>query len=102
MMMKTLTTLCMVGALGASAAFAGPIDNRQHAQRERIQQGVKSGELTRPEARRLAQQEAGIRRLEAQAKSDGKITRSEALRLDRRLDAAGRHIAVQKHDRQDR
>ena len=101
-MNKILMTVALGGILSTAAYAQNPIDKREHNQRGRIQQGVRSGELTRPEARRLAVEEARIRLVEARAKKGGEVTAREALRLDHRLDAASRDIYRQKHDRQDR
>src|SRR5262245_8405561 len=58
--------------LVAGPLFAGTpgLDHREHHQAQRIRQGVNSGELTRPEARRLVRGEARLHRNEARAKSD--------------------------------
>jgi len=87
----------------STVAYANsPINKREQIQRERIQQGVKSGELTRPEARSLRVEEAKLRVAEARVKRDGVVTPREALRVNRRLNAASRDIFRQKHDRQSR
>jgi hypothetical protein len=78
------------------------VNQRQQNQRERIQQGVKSGELTRREAARLREQEARIRAAERRAKRDGEVTAAERARLERELRRASENIRKQKHDKQDR
>jgi hypothetical protein len=101
-MRKVISGILLTGILCTPLFAANPVDRREQAQRARIRQGVRSGELTRNETRRLAQQEARIRVVERKAKSDGEITKKEALRLDRVLDRASRNIHRQKNDRQDR
>jgi len=79
------------------------INERQQNQRERIQQGVRSGELTPVEAARLRRQEAQIRLNEARARqSGGEFTPQERARIQRQLDRESRRIYRQKHDAQDR
>ena len=101
-MRKVILSLLFCGTLCTPMFAANPIDRREHNQKARIRQGVRSGELTRAEARRLAKEEARIRKIERKAKSDGKITRPEARRLNRALDKTSRDIYKQKHDNQDR
>lgn len=40
--------------------------------------------------------------MQRKAKKDGVVTGREARRIDRQQDQASRHIARQKHDRQER
>lgn len=81
---------------------AARVDKRQDRQDTRIDQGVASGELTRPEQARMEVQQARIGRMENRIEADGKVTGKEALRLERKQDQASRSIARNKHDRQDR
>jgi Skp family chaperone for outer membrane proteins len=78
------------------------VNQRQHNQRERIQQGVKSGELTRRETGRLAEEQRDIRQLERGYKSDGRLTEAERRDLHHEQNQASRDIYRQKHDDQDR
>lgn len=104
--------LLAVACLGAFAAQAqtvtlgehqaARVDNRQDRQDTRIDQGVASGELTRPEQARMGVQQARIGRMENRIEADGKVTGKEALRLERKQDQASRSIARNKHDRQHR
>jgi hypothetical protein len=110
--MKRLSavTWVLAGLLGASlAAHAdGPrprdpgVNARQHQQRDRIQQGVRSGELTRRETGRLAEQQRDIRQLERAYKSDGTLSAPERRDLHHEQNQASRDIYAQKHDAQDR
>ena len=54
------------------------VNNRQHRQERRIEQGVRSGELTHQEAKGWRKEERNIRREERAFKSDGKLTRAES------------------------
>jgi len=108
MNMKKTTLLAGIG-LALSMAMAGSVsagtprlDQREHNQRGRIHDGVASGELTRPEARRLAAGQAHVRRAEARAKSDGVVTGRERAHLQHEANQQSRRIYRQKHDGQDR
>ena len=78
------------------------VNARQHNQQARIQQGVRSGELTRREAYRVRESQRDIRQLERAYKSDGELTRVERRDLYREQNQASRQIYRQKHDAQDR
>lgn len=88
-------------ALPAMAGTPG-LDARQQNQRERIAEGVRSGELTRPETRRLVRGEIRLHRHERIARSDGVVTAAERLRLQRNANRMSQRIYLQKHDPQSR
>ena len=93
-----------LSAFAASAQNANTprIDQRQANQEQRIDQGIASGELTKPEARRLTHQENRINRAEDKAKADGTVTAQEKKRLTKMQNKTSRHIYRQKHDAQER
>ena len=74
------------------------LNAREHNQRARIHNGVVSGELTRPEARRLAAGQVHLHRAEARAKSDGVVTGRERAWLQHEANQQSRRIYRQKHD----
>jgi hypothetical protein len=87
----------------ATTSTAAPIHDpyvnaQQHRQHERIQQGVRSGQLTRSETRELANQQRSLRQQERGYKSDGVMTHNE--RQDMRQDQRGasQNVYTQKHD----
>jgi hypothetical protein len=83
----------------ASAQTSTPrIDRRETRQHERIQQGVRSGELTHGEARNLRAGQRHIHRMEMRAKSDGKVTPRERARITRAQDRQSRKIWREKHN----
>lgn len=97
--------VAVIFVLGASAvSMAGPrgINARQHREQQRINQGIRSGELTRREAIRAQAGLARIRINERFARSDGYLSPSERARLERQLNHESRYIYRQKHDGQDR
>src|ERR1044072_4272005 len=102
-----LTLAGVLGVVSVSQADAHRtrdpgVNQRQHNQRERIQQGVKSGELTRRETGRLAEEQRDIHQLEHAYKSDGTLTGAERRDLQHEQNQASRDIYRQKHDAQDR
>jgi len=74
------------------------INQRQRSQRHRINQGVRSGELTRNEARHLRADERAINRDKRMAKADGHITRAERRQLRRDENRTSRAIRRDKHN----
>lgn len=108
-MSKTLAVMAGLAlAIGSLAAQADPgtrspgVNARQHHQAHRIGQGIKSGELTRREARGLAEQQRDIRQLKRAYKSDGSLTAAERRDLHHEQNQASRNIWRQKHDAQER
>lgn len=98
-----LTILWSLGAANEASAQSTPgVRNVQERQMKRIGHGVKNGELTRYEAKRLAREQRHIQRDKRRAKADGVVTGRERRHIRREQRQANRHIAVQKHDRQDR
>jgi hypothetical protein len=101
-MKHTILALLLIGGLGTTAD-AQRIHNRQHNQGDRIQQGVRSGELTRPETRRLATRERELRQDVRRDRIDGGgLTARERARIENRQDRLSRDIYRQKHDNQSR
>lgn len=78
------------------------VDQRQERQEKRIDQGIKTGELTKGEAARLGAQQNKIKVDEARAKADGKVTAKERAKLKREQNRANRNIFRKKHNRRDR
>lgn len=74
------------------------VNQRQRNQAHRINQGVRSGELTRDERATLGAEQRAIRQEERQYKSDGMLTRDERRDLHQDMNAASRHIYEEKHD----
>ena len=105
----TAVACALVGLLGASMAAHADgrvrdpgVNARQQHQRGRIQQGVRSGELTRRETGRLVEEQRDIRQLERAYKSDGTLTTAERRDLHHEQNQASRDIHAQKHDARDR
>ncbi|TCV83284.1 hypothetical protein [Sulfurirhabdus autotrophica] len=108
----------VLASVAASSAFAQPgvhhgeahahrvnaatrdpgVNRHQIHQHERIQQGVRSGELTHSEAKNLRSEQRSIRQEERQYKSDGVLTRDERKDLHQDQRAASKDIYNEKHD----
>ncbi|HUI09193.1 MAG TPA: hypothetical protein VL221_02635 [Bacteroidota bacterium] len=100
--MKKLVLLCsliVLAAAFASAQTATPrVARRQLKQQARIEQGVKSGELTARETKHLELQQAKIQADKRKAKSDGVVTPAERAKLAREQNRASRTIYRLKHN----
>lgn len=98
--MKNLLSAIVVLALCTSMAHAKKdrVDKRQNHQRQRVKEGVKSGEITKAEAKKIHRQGKRIRKAEAMAKKDGVVTNKEKARLERMQDRRSKTIAKAKHN----
>lgn len=76
------------------------LSQRDINQQQRIEQGLKSGQLTTREASRLEREQSQINRAEANAMKDGNVSAAEKARIDRMQDRASQDIYRQKHDAQ--
>ena len=96
-----LPVLAQTAPAPARGPAATPgVDQRQANQQQRIDQGVKSGELTGKEAARLEKGQERIQKMETKAKADGKVTPKERERLQKAQNQQSKKIANEKHDRQ--
>jgi hypothetical protein len=75
---------------------------KQRTQHHRIQQGVRSGQLTHHEARQLRNQQAKVVHYKRMAMADGRVTRDERMLINRTQHNASQNIYRQKHDGQTR
>jgi hypothetical protein len=91
-------TIAALPVIAAAGNRDPGVNQRQHHQQHRIQQGVQSGELTRGETRRLQAEQRGIRQEERTYKADGVLTRDERKDLHQDLNTASRNIYIEKHD----
>jgi hypothetical protein len=100
--MKTRATLLItiVMSLGANAAlaFTSGIDQRQSNQEARIEQGVRSGELTNRESVRLVRGQVELQKMENRSKRDGVVTNRERARLHKKASGESGRIYRNKHD----
>jgi len=108
--LRFLTPPALVGALalpalGQTTQSTSPdttrtprINARKVRQQQRIAQGVRSGQLTPAETRRLERQQARIKADKLQAKADGNVTPQERARLTHEQNRASRSIYRLKHN----
>ena len=90
-------------AQGARYRGYGNINRREDSQRVRIQEGIRSGKLTKKEAARLINQQNRIEVYETRSRmDDGRLDRQERRRLNRMLDRSSHNIYREKHDSQHR
>ena len=83
----------------ANAQTSTPVINhRQHNQERRINQGVRSGELTRTEARHLRAGENRISRQKNRYKENGRVTAGERRHLRHEENRTSRAIYRDKHN----
>ena len=67
-------------------------------QQKRIEQGVKSGELTKSETAKLERGQAAVEHKEAKAGKDGHVGAREQARIQRAEDRQSKRIYKEKHD----
>lgn len=96
------TTLAVLVLAVPLTSFA---QSSQHSQpltslERRIDQGVRSGSLTRPEAARLYRDQRKLQVMVYRAKADGRVTTRERARLERAMERQSRRIFQQKHNAQ--
>ena len=97
-----LSFVVLMGIVESKAQNAPVVDQRERAQRHRIQHGVATGELTRKETAGARNDQRRIRRSERRAKADGVVTTNEQTRLNHKQNKASRELRRDKHDTQDR
>lgn len=86
--------------IAASAAPWQSINQRQANLERRIDQGIRSGEVTRQEAVQLRGRLHDLERLEAKYRRSGAgLDMRERRDLDARFDRLSRQVFAQKHDR---
>jgi hypothetical protein len=98
------TVLCAF-ALGAAAQApaAGStqrIDKRQANQQQRIDKGVKSGQIDQREAARLEKGQARVQKMEDKARADGTVTKAERAKIEKAQDRQSKRIAREANDKQ--
>jgi CRISPR/Cas system-associated endoribonuclease Cas2 len=87
-----------LGAL-AQTKRTEDVDKRQANQQQRIDKGVKSGELTRKEAAKLRKEQDRIAKMEQKAMADGKMSKKEAARIKKAQDKASQNIKGERADK---
>ena len=93
-----LIVMLTVTSVANSQARTPVIDRREIRQQRRINQGVRSGQLTRNEARHLRADERKLNRDRRLAKADDVVTRAERAHLRREENRISRAIYCDKHN----
>jgi len=68
---------------------------------QRINQGVRSGELTKKETVRLKKQQHTLKVTKRRAAADGVITKKEKVKIAKKTNRLDKNIYRQKHDGQE-
>lgn len=75
---------------------------KSHNQKVRITKGVRTGQLTRPEARMLVRQQRQIGKMKMQARADGRVTSRERRNIKKAEHRADVAIYRQRHNQRSR
>ncbi|MFN8357252.1 MAG: hypothetical protein U0Y10_22540 [Spirosomataceae bacterium] len=99
--MKLKLALAIIATCGILSAQA-QVNERQKNQKERTQQGVESGELTKREAKKIKQQQENVKDYEAKLRSDGELSDKDKAKLNVAQNQASKSIYRKKHNKRDR
>lgn len=95
---KLILSVMLLLGLGIASADA-QIVRSQVGTKARVATGVKSGEITRPEAHRLRKEKRSIRKdIHRARKNDGHISARERAHIRHKQRKHSRHITVAKHN----
>ena len=95
--MKKFLLLSVIALLlGGTATEASA--QRRNNDRQRIRSGIRSGQITREEARQIRERQRQIRAERRAARSDGVITREERREIRRDRREQDRYIRSQRRD----
>jgi hypothetical protein len=88
----------IIALIWCSSAWADRSNIRDNRQTQRIHQGIRSNEITRPEVRILKNDQRHIDRAYHGALADGRLNWRERQRLEKMQDHASRDIYRAKHN----
>lgn len=104
-MQKTLIAICSVTLFcAATSGYANPGDwrtsthGRINSAKAKIEQGIKHGSLTRPEAEKLNRNLDGILHKIERMKADGVLVQKERAAISHDLDKLETRVFREKHD----
>ncbi len=95
-----LTSLYIWSGPVQAQYYGQNIEQREAAEQQRIQNGIRSGALTPQEARRLEAEQRRIEATKDRMRADGRLDPREQARLNQMLNKANRDISREKHDNQ--
>jgi hypothetical protein len=104
---KTALLMSILSLIWGTNALAGERyterpQQRMDRQSQRIESGIRSGEITGSEFRHLHKDQRRIGRAYNRGRSDGHLSRQERHRIDKMQDRASRHIYRSKHNHANR
>jgi hypothetical protein len=91
-----MSRLILVTILFSSFVFCGVLSAKPAL--KRIEQGVKSGQLTKKETQELKDEQNNIKEMKEKAKADGVVTQKEKNKIRAARKAASKNIYQEKHD----
>jgi outer membrane lipopolysaccharide assembly protein LptE/RlpB len=97
-MITMVAATAMLAACGRGLGPRATAGAQQERQRDRIEQGQDTGELTNKEARELRNQQRDIKEQRQDARSDGVVTPKERQKIKNQQNEASTDIYDQKHD----
>lgn len=97
-----LFSLGMVFSATAQSQTTPTAGQRQVTQAKRINEGIRSGEITKGEAVVLGKQQRSINRSKRRAKADGQVTRREQAEIQIRQNRSSQSIKRKKNNERDR
>jgi len=101
--MRKLLAAFAIGALLSTGALTAQVKKREVRQRNRVNQGVKSGELTKEETLKIEAAEAKLHKEIKEDRRDGPgLTPKERAKINRKQNKLSKRIAKQNHDGQRR
>lgn len=100
--MKAKFLLPVIIVLAGIGSANAQLRNRTQHQRQRIHQGIRSGELTRAEAANIRSDQREIRSDVKLAKADGTVSAPEKKIIARERNRESRKIYRKKHNRRER
>lgn len=98
-----ILTILLIGTSGLFGQTGAKILKKKHAQQlKKIENGIKSGEITKVETKKLIKQERKQTKLNKKAKADGFISPKEKFKLKKEVKKLDKKIYKEKHDKQKR
>jgi hypothetical protein len=97
-MKKFLILSVMALLLGGATEASAQRRNNNRTDRQRIQRGIRSGQITREEARQIRAREQQIRAERRGYRSDGVVTREERREIRRDERQQDRYVRSQRRD----
>jgi hypothetical protein len=98
-----IASICVIFGLSIMATAQTPgINKRQKNQQKRIFKGVKNGNLTGREYKKLQKQQFRTQKAKVRAKADGVVTKKERVKLHQRQNKNSRRIYQAKHNKRKR